>query len=98
MVGSGKRTGGLPAMVRGSLITLRRKCGKPGCRCVGGAAHETPALSVSVAGRSAIVTLRGEDVPAVRAALARYQAARDKLEAEATAGVEVLRERTRRGR
>ena len=61
----------LPRLLRGSLITIRRKCGKPGCRCADGEPHESPALSVSLAGRSVTVSLRPAEVPAVRAALAR---------------------------
>jgi hypothetical protein len=37
------------------------------------------------------VTLRPEDVPAVRAALERYAAARQRLEDEALAGIDALR-------
>lgn len=86
-------------VLRGSLITVRRRCGKPTCRCAQGTAlHESPALSVSLSGRSVTVSLRAAEVPAVRAALARYQDARDALEAQATAGVAALRQtRGRRG-
>jgi hypothetical protein len=83
----------LPRLVRGSLITLRRRCGKPNCRCAGGAPHETPALSYSFEGRTRTVTLRPEDVPAVHAALERYDRARQRLEDEALAGIEALRAR-----
>lgn len=82
-----------PRLVRGSLVTLRRKCGKAACRCADGEQlHENPALSVSRAGRTRIVALRPDDVAVVAAALARYQAARDKLEADADAGVDALRD------
>jgi hypothetical protein len=83
-----------PRLVRGSLITLRRRCGKPNCRCADGAPHETPALSYSVEGRTRTVTLRPADVPAVQAALERYGAARQRLEDDALAGIEALRART----
>jgi hypothetical protein len=79
-----------PELLRGSLITLRRRCGKPNCRCADGAPHETPALSFSEAGRTKTVTLRPEDVPGVTAALARYEAARAELEAQALAGIHSL--------
>ncbi len=82
-----------PRVVRGSLITLRRRCGKPNCRCADGVPHETPALSYSVEGRTRTVTLRPEDLPAVQAALERYAAARQRLEDEALAGIEALRAR-----
>jgi hypothetical protein len=74
----------------GSLITLRRKCGKAGCRCATGAPHETPALSYSVGGRTKMLTLRAEDVPAVAAAVARYRTAVKALEAEARAELAAL--------
>ena len=36
----------VPPMLRGSLITMRRRCGKTDCRCAQGTAlHEGPALS-----------------------------------------------------
>lgn len=82
-----------PRLVRGSLITLRRRCGKPNCRCAEGAPHETPALSYSVGGRTRTLTLRPEDLPVVQAALERYAAARQRLEDDALAGVEALRAR-----
>jgi uncharacterized protein DUF6788 len=87
----------VPPVLRGSLITMRRRCGKPTCRCADGTAlHEGPALSVSVSGRSVTVSLRAAEVPAVLAALARYRSARDALEAQANAGVAALRGRTGR--
>ncbi len=85
---------GEPRLVRGSLITLRRRCGKPNCRCATGAAHETPALSYSVEGRTRTVTLRPEDVAVVQAALDRYAVARQRLEDDALAGIETLRARS----
>ncbi len=86
----------VPRLVRGSLITLRRRCGKPTCRCAEGVPHETPALSYSFQGRTRTVTLRSEDVPGVQAALERYTAARQRLEDEALAGIEALRGRVGR--
>lgn len=79
-----------PRLLRGSLVTLRRKCGKPSCRCASGGLHENPALSYSLAGRTKILALRAEDVAVVEAALARYQAAQQRLEAEAMTGVAQL--------
>lgn len=78
-------------LLRGSLITLRRRCGKPNCRCATGEPHETPALSFSHQGRTKTVTLREDDLDQVAAALTRYRAARDKLEQDADAGIEALR-------
>ena len=39
---------GLPRLVRGSVVTHRRRCGKPNCRCADGEAlHESTVLSYS---------------------------------------------------
>jgi len=92
-------------IVRGSLIMLRRKCGTASCRCARGELHETPALTYSADGAKRFLTLRGEDVAEVKAALARYKRAATRLEREARTGVERLRyrietdkARARRGR
>jgi len=82
-------------VLRGSLITIRRKCGRAGCRCADGALHEGPALSVSLSGRSVTISLAPAEVPAVRAALERYRAGRARLEEQASAGVSALREQPR---
>lgn len=87
-----------PRVLPGSLITLRRKCGKAGCRCATGALHETPALSYSVAGRTKMLTLTAEEVPAVAAAVARYRKAVTDLEAQARAELDTLVARVQTGR
>lgn len=89
-----------PRVLPGSLITFRRKCGKANCRCQTGAPHESPALSVSVAGRTKIVTLTPEEVPAVAAAVARYRSTVKALEAEARGELDGLlaRVKARRAR
>ena len=82
-----------PRVLPGSLITLRRRCGKAGCRCATGDPHESPALSYSVAGKTKILTLTAEEVPAVAAAVARYRKQVRELEAEARAELDALVER-----
>lgn len=79
-----------PRVLPGSLITLRRRCGKANCRCASGDPHETPALSYSRDGRSAMLTLRPEEVPAVAAAVARYRTTVRELEAEARAELDAF--------
>jgi hypothetical protein len=79
-----------PRVLPGSLITLRRKCGKASCRCASGDPHETPALSYSVGGRTKMLTLRADEVPAVAKAVARYREAVNDLEAEARAELDDL--------
>ena len=81
-------------MLRGSLVTLRRRCGKPGCHCAQGEdRHEAPALSYSDHGRTRVVMLAAADVEAVAAALQRYRAAKQDLEQAASTGLARLTER-----
>jgi hypothetical protein len=85
------RSGGIPRMIRGSVVTQRRRCGKPNCRCVDGEQlHETTVLSYSESGRSRTVMLDPGEVTAVRAAVERYRAAQARLEATGNAGLAVL--------
>jgi hypothetical protein len=90
---------GLPRMIRGSVVTHRRRCGKPNCRCAGGEAlHEATVLSYSERGRTRFVMLPAAEVAAVRAAAKRYGAARAKLEAQGDAGRVALIARLAAGR
>ena len=94
-------TGGIPRMIRGSVVVQRRRCGKAKCRCTDGQSlHEATVLSYSEGGRNRTVMLAAEDVAAVTAAVARYRAAQAELEAKGNAGLAALLSRAaaRRGR
>ena len=93
--GSQESLARVPRLLRGTLITMRRKCGKATCRCAQGQLHEGPALSVSLAGKSVTISVRPADVPAVEASLERYRQRRDALEEQATQGVAQLKVRSR---
>jgi len=81
-------------MVRGSVLTHRRRCGKPTCRCAGGQQlHESTVLSYSERGRTRFVMLPPDEVAPVRAAVERYRGAQAKLDAQAEAGRAALIER-----
>ena len=67
-------------LLRGSLTTFRRRCGKPTCHCASGEPHESPALAYTEGGRTKTLTLADADVAGVVAALARFEAARAELE------------------
>lgn len=84
------------SLLRGTLTTFRRRCGKPTCRCATGAAHESPALAYTEGGRTKTLTLADAEVAEVAAALARFAEARAELERAADAGIAALR--SRRGR
>jgi len=64
------------ALIRGSLVTLRRRCGKANCRCVDGQSlHEAPALSYSEGERTRMLMLTDAVLADVVAATACYRAA-----------------------
>lgn len=80
-----------PELLRGSLVSFKRRCGKASCRCAEGEPHESPALTYTEGGRTKTLTLSESDLPAVSAALARYEKARAELERAADAGIAALR-------
>lgn len=77
-------------LLRGSLITLKRKCGKPTCACADGEPHTTPAISYSVKGKTHILTLRSADMPMIRQALNNYKVAAAELEKKAISGIRLM--------
>ena len=77
-------------MLRGTVLTHQRRCGKPNCRCASGEQHEEVILSYSQASRARSVRLPAELIEPVRAATERYRQAREQLEATGNAGLETL--------
>ena len=66
-------------MVQGSFYLLRRKCGKPNCRCAHGQLHATYVLTRSEQGKDRLYTVPQEQRAQVRkwaAEYRRYQRAR----------------------
>lgn len=69
-------------MVQGSLYQLRRKCGKPNCRCAQGDLHASWVLTRSESGKSRLYSVRADQRPALRPLAREYrrwQAARARL-------------------
>ena len=86
----------MPEMLRGTVVTHRRRCGKPNCRCANGEVlHEQVLLSYSQASRARSVTLPAELIEPVRAATARYRQARQRIEEQGNAGLAALVESLR---
>ncbi len=59
-----------PLILRGTMTTFRRRCGKATCHCATGEPHESPALTYTEAGRTKTLTLSPAEVAEVAAALA----------------------------
>jgi hypothetical protein len=57
---------GREPLLPGSLYTLRRRCGKPTCRCARGKLHASTVLSYRGQGRPRNVSLTPQELPAVR--------------------------------
>jgi len=80
-------------MVRGTILQLRRRCGKPQCHCAEGEPHVSWALSYSEKGRTRMLVVQPAEVPTLRSDLARYRAAVSLLERQALAGIAQWRRR-----
>lgn len=78
-------------MVRGSLLRLRRKCGKSNCRCAEGELHASWVLSYSLKGRTRMLLIPEAELTGVRKALARYRQDLHSLNAAALNGIKSLR-------
>ena len=71
-----------PPMVQGSFYLLRRKCGKPNCRCATGQLHASWVLTRSEAGKDRIYPVPKDQRAQVRrwaSEYRRYQRARAAL-------------------
>ena len=79
-----------PLVARGTVIKLRRLCGKPNCMCVDGQLHESWALSYSLECRTRMIMLSKEVVPVARMAVKQYRKAAKRLEAQALQGIRRL--------
>lgn len=58
---------------RGSFVTLRRKCGKPNCRCATGQGHPATCLSVKEEGHTRMVYVPGHLAEKVAEQATRYR-------------------------
>jgi hypothetical protein len=60
-------------MVKGSVVTLARRCGKPGCKCTRGEKHTSKYLSISDRGKTRMVYLKPGMEMKVGEAAERYR-------------------------
>lgn len=63
-------------LLPGSLYVLRRKCGKPNCRCTRGELHESTVLSYRGQGRPQNITPAPEQLDRLRAMTDDYRRVR----------------------
>lgn len=67
---------GREPILSGSLYTLRRKCGKPNCRCTRGELHESTVLSYRGQGRPRNISPPPEQIEMLRAMTEDYRRVR----------------------
>ena len=67
---------GREPLLPGSLYTLRRKCGKPNCRCTRGELHESTVLTYRGEGRPQNIAPSPEQMNALRKMTDDYRRAR----------------------
>lgn len=83
-------------MVRGTVLTHRRRCGKTNCRCADGESlHESVVLSYSQGSKTHLLMLPAAEVAAVRAATERFRTARARLDSKGEEGLAELVARLR---
>lgn len=61
------------SMVQGSCYLLRRKCGKPNCRCASGQLHATWVLTRSEQGKDRLYTVPQDQRARIRQGAAEYR-------------------------
>lgn len=61
------------AVIRGSVYELKRKCGKPGCKCTQGQLHTRMVLSASEGGRTKLRVIPVGSQVEVQIKVRRYQ-------------------------
>jgi hypothetical protein len=60
-------------VIKGTVYELKRRCGKPGCKCARGELHARMVVSASEGGKTRLRVIPHGFVPEVQAKVRRYQ-------------------------
>lgn len=60
-------------VIKGSLVELKRTCGKPNCRCLRGEKHQSLYISQSYKGKTRMIYIPKKYEHTVRAAVANHK-------------------------
>lgn len=60
-------------IIKGSVVELKRKCGKPNCRCNDGELHKSMVLSASIDGKTRMRAIPKDQLGDVESKVERYQ-------------------------
>jgi len=80
------------ALVKGSLVVNRRRCGKAHCRCAEGELHESLAFTFKSCGRSRLVHVPGQAEALARKAAQAYATLRHVVEELSAVNVALLKQ------
>lgn len=80
-------------VLRGNLMTMKRKCGKANCRCVRGERHVSRYLYLSVQGKAQTVYIPADRLERVQQAVANHREIRRLLEQLCRRELKRLRQR-----
>lgn len=65
------------SLLCGSLVPMKRKCGKPNCRCTAGERHESLYLSIKIKGQRRLLYVPAPLEDMVRRAVQHHQGLRE---------------------
>lgn len=80
-------------IIKGSLVTMVRTCGKPQCRCQKGQRHISLYLSQSIKGKTKMTYIPKELELCVREAVHRYHEIKNKLHQISEINIRLLTQR-----
>ena len=60
-------------IIKGSLVILKRTCGKPGCKCYKGEKHQSMYLSRSIKGKTAMTYIPKSNENYAKRCVKRYK-------------------------
>jgi hypothetical protein len=79
------------AVIKGSVYEIKRKCGKPGCKCAQGELHGSMVVSASRKGKSTLRVIPGDLLLEVQGKVRRYRELRKARARLVTVHREMLR-------
>lgn len=85
-------------IIKGSLVTMARICGKPKCRCQRGQKHISLYLSQSIKGKTKMTYVAKDLEDCVKESVYRYQEIKAKLNQISEINIQLLSQRALRGK
>lgn len=83
-------------IIRGSLVELKRVCGKPNCRCAKGKKHVSLYVSRSKRGRTEMTYIPREQEKYVRECVEKYKKIANSIKLLTEINLKIAKDKTRR--